>query len=303
MSAPPALGVVVVCHDAEAVVGPCLGSLMASQGAALDVVVVDNASRDATAAAVCAVRAPAPHRLRLVKAGRNGGFAAGVNLGLGALEHAPRVWLLNPDCTVPPGTAQRLAAHPEGFGLLGGRVLYEGSGRIQTDGGTLDRRTGRTRNVHQGAPADAPAPDPAAMDFVTGASLVASRAFLRRAGPMPEDYFLYYEEVAWARRRGDLALAHDPEAVVLHAAGHSIGSGRPDREPSPLSLWFLHRSRQRFAARHFGARVVPRLWTLAKAAQALSWGRWTSAGVLARVALGLPAPGSVRARVPPEALR
>ena len=302
MSAVPAMGVVVVAYATEAVIGRCLSSLMAAEGVALDVVVVDNASPDASGEIARATHPGPGHALRVVDAGRNGGFAAGVNLGLAALPDAERVWVLNPDCVVPPGTAARLAAHPPGFGLLGGRVLYERpAGTIQTDGGTIDPATGVTRNLNQGAPADAPAAEGAA--FVTGASLVASRAFLDRAGPMPEHNFLYYEEVEWALARGDLPIVHDPGAVVVHAAGHAIGSGRPDRPASALATWFLHRNRQRFAARHLGRRVRPRLWTAAKAAQALLRGRAGEAGTLARVALSLPAPRAVRDRVPAEALR
>lgn len=301
----PRLGVVLVTHGSGDVVGDCLDTLLASRGVALSVVVVDNASSDDTAAVVAARSAPAPHDLRWCPTGRNGGFAAGVNHGLDLLLPDPgldRFWILNPDTLVPAGTARAFAAHPApgGFGLIGGRVVYaDPPGRIQIDGGVIDWRTGRTFNIHQNAPADTAPPRAAEIDFVTGASMVVSRAFVEKAGPMPEAYFLYYEEVDWALRRGALPLLHCAEAVVRHRAGTAIGSGRPGRTASPFSEWFKHRARLRFVRRHRPA-ALPGAWafTAAKAAQLLLLRRDpAAAAAVMRGGFGLAPPAAVRRRL------
>ena len=154
------------------------------------------------------------HRLSLIEGGVNAGFAAGVNKGLAYLSIRPeidRFWVLNPDCAVPPGTALAFASESgpaQGFSVMGGRVIYlDNSNTIQIDGGWVNKRTGVTGNVNLGAPHSVPPPDPAGFDFITGASMIVSRAFYEKAGPMSEDYFLYYEEVDWALRRGELPLA------------------------------------------------------------------------------------------------
>ncbi|WGH77268.1 glycosyltransferase family 2 protein [Jannaschia ovalis] len=257
----PRLGVVIVTHRAAEVIDACLDSLLAAPGVALRVVVVDNASPDDTVARLRGRVAPAPHQLEVIEA-PNGGFAAGVNRGLERLRADPglaRFWILNPDTIVPPKTPARFATHPapEGWAMIAGRVLYaEEPGGIQIDGGVIDWRTGVTRNLNQHAPADATPPDPARIDFVTGASLVASRAFIECAGPMPEGYFLYYEEVDWAQRRGTMPILHCPEAVVRHVSGASIGSAGARRRASPFSEWFKHRARIAFL-RRWRPRSVP----------------------------------------------
>lgn len=325
----PRLGVVVVTYDAAEVILDCLHSLCRSEGVALRVVVVDNASTDGSAALVRdwlagrrpyapdpALPVPAgppgrpvpePHRVEVIEQAANGGFAAGVNRGLAHLMADPsidRFWVLNPDSVVPPGTARAFATAPGGFAILGGRVLYlETPDRIQIDGGTIDRRTGVTGNVNLGrSHAATPAPAPEAIAFVTGASLVASRAFIERAGPMPEDYFLYYEEVDWALRRGDLPLAYCPEAVVFHHAGAAIGSPTLDRPASPFSLWFKHRGRLRFLRRHFpGGIPTGLLYSAAKAGQLALKGYLPEAWAIVSGSLGLPPPRAVRDRLSPEA--
>ena len=254
---------------------------------------------------------PDRHALTLIEAPDNLGFAGGVNLGLAALAALPeldRFWVLNPDSVVPPQTAAAFARQPagaDGFSLMGGRVLYlDNPEMIQIDGGTIARRTGITGNLGlYAAHAETPPADPAAMDFITGASMVASRAFYERTGPMREDYFLYYEEVDWAMRRGDLPLAYCAQALVYHHGGSAIGSATHNRPASPFALYFKHRARMMFLRRFLPASVPgAHAWSLAKAAQFTLKGFGREAAALLAGAFGRPPPAAVRARLSATAL-
>ena len=251
-------------------------------------------------------------RLTLIEAGVNGGFAAGVNIGLAHLAAHPdidRFWVLNPDSAVPPDTPLAFATEPGpqgGFALMGGRVIYyDRPDQIQIDGGLINMRTGVTGNIALGqSHASTPAPDPASFGFITGASMVVSRAFYDQAGPMAEDYFLYYEEVDWALRRGDLPLAYCPGGIVYHRAGTAIGSPTLGRPASPFSLYFKHRARIMFM-RRFRRRNLPAAlaYSLAKAAQLALKGYWPEARTILQASLGLPPPKSVRDRLSPAAAK
>ncbi len=170
---------------------------------------------------------------------------------------------------------------------------------IQIDGGTLNRRTGVTGNANLGAPhPTSPMPQADRLDFITGASMVASRAFWEVAGPMPEDYFLYYEEVDWALRRGDLPLAVAPGAIVYHRAGTAIGSPTLGRPAAPFSLYFKHRARLRFVRRHFPQNLlVAWAYTLVKAGQYRLKGWREEAAAVIAGARQAPPPQAVRARL------
>lgn len=341
MSDLPRLGVALVAFNSADVILDCLESLLASEGVGLDIVLVDNASDDGTVAllrdwaagrhvhvpaADCPFALPpaAPralaldgspvaglaHRLTLVETGVNGGFAAGVNAALAVLardSRSDRFWVLNPDSMVPPGTAAAFAtcpAPPGGFALMGGRVLYlETPELIQIDGGTINRRTGVTGNLNLGQRHDqTPPPAPGAMDFITGASMVASRRFYETRGPMEEDYFLYYEEVDWALGRGDLPLVYCPGALVYHRAGTAIGSPTLGRPASPFSLYFKHRGRLRFLRRHRPAALPGGLlYSAAKAAQLALKGYPREAWTILTASLDLPASAAIRSRLGPAA--
>lgn len=333
------LGVIVVTFNSTDIILDCLESLLAAQGTALHVAVVDNASSDGTVGllqnwaqgtlsytppadlpfALTPATRPVPldgtehgpsgHRVSLVTLDTNTGFAGGVNAGLAHLAADPeidRFWVLNPDTVTPPDSPAAFANAPEpegGFSLMGGRVLYYDTPEIiQIDGGTINRKTGVTGNLGLGRPSvETPSSRPEDMDFITGASMVASRAFYEAAGPMPEDYFLYYEEVDWAMRRGARPLAYCPGGVVYHRAGTSIGSPTLNRPASPFSQYFKHRGRLMFIRRHLPGSVLTALaYTFAKAGQLAMKGYRREAWALIAGSLGRPAPREVTDRLPPD---
>lgn len=302
-STPLSLGVVIVTYNSADVIRDCLETLFAAaEEVTLRVVVVDNASPDTTVAMIEAwvagedgynlpsdlpftiapLRKPVPSTpagegestIHLIRNDVNGGFAAGVNIGLTHLAGDPaidRFWILNPDCVVPPGTPAAFVEHDAGrFSLMGGRVTYyDRPDMVQMDGGTINRWTGVTSNINLYASiSETSPPRPDEIDFITGACMVASREFYEIAGPMCEDYFLYYEEVDWAMRRGDLPFTICAEARVYHKAGTSIGSPTHGRIASPFSLFFKYRARMRFVRKHL-PRSVPFAWAyiFAKASQ------------------------------------
>lgn len=188
--------------------------------------------------------------------------------------------------------------------MLGGRVLYAGNQEmIQGDGGGwANRWTGITGGVNHAAPRETPLPDPAGFDFVPGANVMVTREFLETVGPMREDYFLYYEEVDWAMRRGALRIGYAPEGTVYHHGGASIGSPTAARRGSPFSNYFLYRNRQRFVAR-FNPAALPLAWaySMAKVLRLLTQGAFPEALSAFRGTNGLPPPAEVRDRIAPEA--
>lgn len=326
---PPPIGVVVVAFNSADVILGCVESLLAQEGGAPAVVVVDNASTDDTVAVLRAWAGGKAVDLRefaagdrpvreaagsvtLIHSGANRGFAGGVNVGLAVLAAMPDVahfWVLNPDAFADPGACDailRAAAKTPGYALMGGRVCYaEPPHRVQIDGGRVNLWTGVSGNVNLGRPAaEAVLPKGGDLDFITGASMVASRGFYEAVGPMREDYFLYYEEADWALRRGAMPLVVAEGLVVYHHAGTSIGSPTLERLASPFSFWFKYHSRMLFV-RRFNPVGLPVAmgYATVKAVQLLLKGAAPQAGALLRAVWGLGAPKSVRDRLSPEAQR
>lgn len=319
----PAIGVAITTYCAAGFIGRCLTSLRASQGPRLKVVVVDNCSPDGTCEAIRAWAAehlaesdfaegttiPSDPWLTLLRAPVNGGFARGTNAALRVLLTDPDIamfWLLNPDCEVTPEAALGYArAAADGhFALLGGRtMLADPPDRIDTDGGRVSRLTGRCVSINRGLTArQSSLPDPGKLDYFSGANCVASRAFVEASGLLPEEYFLFYEEVDWALRRGELPLRYVPEAVVHHAGGASIGSALPDRQSSAFACYFVFRNRIRFVRRWNPLALPVALAVgLAHGLRFALRGQFALARATLAGVLQLAPPTEVRRRVAPEA--
>ncbi|GGE00120.1 rhamnosyltransferase [Polymorphobacter glacialis] len=205
--------------------------------------------------------------LTLVDSGGNLGFAGGNNVGLRLLQTDPAVeifWLLNNDTVVEADTAAllgaRMLAEPR-VGMCGTVVRYYWHpDRVQAlNGHRLSWWTGTSKGINHGL-----SPEVAfdarqvarETDFVLGASLAVSRAFLETVGPMEESYFLYFEEADWAARNaGRFGIGFAAGAVVFHKEGGSIGSSGVPGARSEMSDYWLARSRLAFIRRH-----RPLLW-------------------------------------------
>jgi GT2 family glycosyltransferase len=236
----------------------------------------------------------------LVDAGGNLGFAGGNNIGIRLLLRDPAidyVWLLNNDTVAEPAAAAALLARMDATHNVGmcGTVVryYHRPDVVQALNGSRFRLiTGQSRGIGEGQPASQPY-NPAVVaretDFVLGASLGVSREFVERVGPMSERYFLYFEEIDWARRNaGRFAIAFAHGATVYHKEGGSIGSSAAKGQRSNGSDYYLLRSRLRFIRRHAPA-LLPLHWALAlgQIVRRLLRLRPKKALVLLRVLLGL----------------
>ncbi len=239
----------------------------------------------------------------LVDSGGNLGFAGGNNIGLKLLLTDPAIacfWLLNNDTVVEADTAAQLAATMAATPAVGmcGTVVrfYWQPDTVQAlNGYRFNIWTGAAKAIHDRLPASVPfdaAAVVAATDFVLGASLAVSRAFLDQVGLMEDSYFLYFEEIDWAvrnRRRGDkrFTTGFAAGAVVYHKEGGSIGSSGVKGQRSVMADYWLNRSRLAFIRRHYPV-LLPWHWlfTLALVGRRLLRGQPEKARVILKALTG-----------------
>ncbi len=233
--------IVIPLWNGEAVIGRCLEAIYAQPDPdLLEVICVDNASRDASARFVTQ-RYP---QVKLLPQAVNLGFAGGVNVGLAA-AHGDLMILLNQDCLVYPGWLPALAdafqQHPE-FGLLGCTV-YNVDGSLNHTGAYV--RSPDALGVHVAEAND----QLHVVEFATGASLGIRRETLQRLGPLDDDYYpAYYEDVdyCYRARHAGILTAVVPGAKVQHIFSSRTWQSDP--------IWHTtngYLGRYRFVSKHF----------------------------------------------------
>lgn len=263
----PDASVIIVSFNTRDVLRDCLQSLYAAIGQrAVEVIVVENASRDGSADMV-ADEFPA---VRLVRSEVNLGFAAANNVGFD-LALGRYVILLNPDAQVErsafAGAIERMDAAPE-VGMAGGR-LVDRDGRDQPSArcfpsllnellviSGLAARFPRSRLFGRFDRTWADPERPAAVDWVPGAFAIVRREALRAVGHFDERFFLYYEEVDLCRRikAAGWQIWYWPEIVIRHLGGESsktVENAEISSSGSQLVLWRM-RSALLYYRKHHG---------------------------------------------------
>jgi len=222
--------VVIVNYNAGDWLARCIAGLRPDRADEPRVIVVDNASTDASLQALDNAE-PVSDGLTVDRLARNTGFAAGVNR---AASHATREFLLilNPDCLLAPNALARLVAELDAYpeaALVSGRVVgtdgreQRGSRRcLPTPRRVIAEllRTGGERIDLT----DAPAPEtPVEVEAVSGACMLVRRAAFERIGGMDESYPLHFEDLdLFARlRAAGWTLRWVPDVEIVHAGGRS----------------------------------------------------------------------------------
>jgi GT2 family glycosyltransferase len=232
---------------------------------------------------------PCDAQLILVQNGENLGFAAGNNVGLRYALRDPDCrffWFLNNDTVVDPHALSALVRfmqqRPE-VGICGSLNLsYFYPEEVQAQGGMkYNRWTGRVHNPAREARNEVSLA-PSAVDYINGASMMVSRAFVEQVGPMDESYFLYFEELDWAERaKGRFALGYTRESAIYHKVGAVLGSNSDRSRRSILSDMYLSRNRLLFTRRFFpGALPSVFVCVLLAATHRLCRGDWKRAAMM-----------------------
>lgn len=241
-------------------------------------------------------------KIFLIDAKRNHGFAGGVNIGIrfALANSAVRyVWILNNDTVVAPDCLSRMERRlrdENEAAMCGSRILfYWQPDRVQVlGGGRFSRWVGTSRLLGNGDSVSSTVDVQTverSLDHLSGASMLVSRNFIEKVGLMDESYFLYYEELDWVMRgKNRYRLVYADDAVVYHKEGASIGSSHRRTNRSPLSCFFMVRSRLRFT-RKFFPWALPSvfLYSVLVSLRALAHGRYKQAHAVYGALRGLNA--------------
>ncbi len=231
------LAVVVVNHNAGAFLRRCMDSLRTGSGdASLEVVIVDNASRDGSPETL-----EENPEVRLIRNPTNRGFAAAANQGIAATS-APLVLLLNPDAEIVGGTLAsfvKVARERLRAGAIGALVRNP-NGSIQPSARRIPRLGEALAHAFLGplfpsnrftrsyTMAGWDRSTEREVEWVSGSAMLLRRAALDEVGTLDEGYFMYVEDVDLCTRlrlKGWQVL-FSPELEVVHQIGVSTKGQR-----------------------------------------------------------------------------
>jgi GT2 family glycosyltransferase len=251
------LSIVVVTFNSAGVLPPLLDSLPAglTDAGDFEVVIVDNDSGDGSAELAGAH----PLRPKVIRMGRNAGYAAAINAAVSTIDADSDLLILNPDLRLYPAAVRPLleCAAVASVGIAVPRNFREDGTTAPTLrrepsmltawaeaflGGTLAARLGLGEIVGQAKLYDRRG----SVEWATGSALLVSAQARRAVGDWDESYFLYSEEVDYQRRvrEAGFDIVYEPRSQVMHAGGES--------GTNPRLFALLTANRIRYYARHHG---------------------------------------------------
>ena len=258
-AAPGLTSIVIVAADSGPLLGVAVAAALASS-APVEVIVVDNASRDGEPVRVASAHA-SDARVRVLRQDRNLGFGPACNRGA-AVARGDALLFLNPDCTIERGTVaalRDLSAEDPALGVIGieirspdGRPARGNRRRAPTLSRTLMTMTGLARFESRypalagvempPAPATMPIED---VEAVSGACLFLPRRAFDAVDGFDEAYFLHVEDLDLCRRVRDAGfrVAIAPAVHAVHAQGSS------SRHRPVFVAWHKHRGMWRYFTR------------------------------------------------------
>jgi len=272
----PRVAVVIVSFNTRDLLERCLQAVEAQTEAPAQVIVVDNASSDGSAAMV-RERFPG---VQVIELDENLGFGPANNVGLAEVE-TDLVLLLNSDAFPEPDVIAQLVEaarrHP-GAAVIGPRLVNADGSRQRS---AWPFPTGRRKLVeavglHRPLRRTPFYEDLGTWDhrserdvaFLSGACLLLRTDVIRDVGGFDETFYLYEEETDLQRRIADRGwrVVLSPEATVMHVGGASS----PD---SLVRTRHFFAGQRRYLHKHGGQGSWPAAW-LALVVGSTLRGRW-----------------------------
>lgn len=219
-------------------------------------IVVDNASVDASS--VVKEIGDRFQGVTVIRSEKNGGFAAGCNIGIrNAFERgADAVLLLNNDTFVAPDFLGILVGALDSDARIGiagpkiyladkpDRIWYDGAAFSWRDGGLHTLLGKMDRNPSESALKDTV--------FMTGCAFLIKKEVIEKIGMMPEEYFLYSEDIDWSlsARKAGYRIIVAPSAHVWHKVSRTTS-----RLGAPVRHYYHIRNALLLTARHASSPV------------------------------------------------
>jgi len=212
----------------------------------IEVIVVDNASKENPTAAFLSVYPS----VKIICNDSNLGFSGGNNAGIRAAK-GDYLFIVNNDTEFTSGLLEGLLEifeqHPEaGVACPKFHYFFE-KGTIEYAGyNPVNILTGRNSMIGSRQKDEGQFNEVKETEYAHGGGMLVPRKVIDEVGLMPEEFFLYYEELDWSvqiRRKG-FKIYFQPKSLIYHKESMTTG------KMSPLKTFYLTRNRILFMRRN-----------------------------------------------------
>lgn len=235
----PLISVISINYNSAPQTKELLDSLRKVKHKNLEVIIIDNASANREIEKLVGEYP----EVNFIMSPVNTGFAGGNNL---AIKEAKGEYLffvnndaeLTSDCIAP--LLATFDKHPDAGAISPKFHYFSQPGIIEYAGySPISPFTGRNTTIGANEKDQGQYDQLTTTNYTHGGAMIVPKRVIDDVGPMPEEYFLYYEEFDWCEKmkRAGYKIYYQPQALVKHKVSASIG------QDSTLKTYYLTRNR------------------------------------------------------------
>ncbi len=242
----PLISVIALNYNQTPVTCEFLESLKKVTYDQLEVIVVDNASKEDPTEAITRTYP----EVKLIRSDKNLGFTGGNNLGIRA-SHGEYIFIVNNDTEVTENIFEKLLEpfqKDATVGMVSPKIYYYHHPQvIQYAGFTpVNPFTGRNSAVGNKEVDKGQHDQPGYTSYAHGAAMMVSREVIEKVGMFPDIFFIYYEELDWSSQvtQAGYTIFYQPEAHLYHKESITMG------KESAIKAYYHNRNRILFMRRN-----------------------------------------------------
>lgn len=225
----PKIFAVILNFNGKNTLLPCLSSVFQSDYPNLEIVVVDNDSRDGSFEQA----KDKFSRCHFIKNSANVGFSKGNNVGIRyALEKfADHVFVLNNDTIIEKNTLSVLAktaSTSAKTGIVSPLIMGPSKEDVWFAGGKIEWKKMKTIHLTNAA-----FKTPYLSEYLSGCAMLIKKDVFKKIGLFDERFFLYYEDADFSLRAKDAGfdLLLDPNTKIQHL--------EQSNQANPMKIYWL----------------------------------------------------------------
>lgn len=211
-----------------------------------EIIMVDNASPDDPTERITKEYP----EVNFIRTSQNLGFSGGNNVGIRAAK-GEYFFVVNNDTEVTPDLIERLLEPFEAdplVGIVSPKIRYFSEPTMIQYAGfkEINPITGRNSTIGQHEIDNGQHDSPAFTPYAHGAAMMVKKEVVNKIGALPDEFFLYYEELDWSARarKAGYKIYYQPTALIYHKESVSTG------KDSPLKAYYQNRNRILFMRRN-----------------------------------------------------
>lgn len=242
----PFISIIIINYNQLQVTCEFLESAKALNYPHYEIILVDNHSKPNPSTVISALYPD----VRLILNTQNLGFTGGNNVGI-SYAQGEYLFIVNNDTEVTPDLLERLLEpflEDASIGVVSPKIRYFTQPDVIQYAGFEEMNffTGRNSTIGNKEVDKGQYNEGRYTSYAHGAGMMVKREVVEKVGPLPDIFFIYYEELDWSAhiRRAGYQIYYQPTALLYHK--ESITTGKD----SPFKAYYHNRNRILFMRRN-----------------------------------------------------